>query len=86
MGKVETTIDFASRFITNETIPWQHAMHSGTVARMVVGSGGSVRIKTIGEGVNITPPIAFLNDKLGAAAWRSLDNAFVSAFRRMYSD
>ena len=69
--------DFAS------TVPWQHVAHSGTVTRTVVGGAG-IRIRTVGEGVNFTPRLAFINAKLGEIAFDDLDtktlNGFIDTF------
>jgi hypothetical protein len=69
--------DFAS------TVPWQHVAHIGTVTGTVVGRAG-IRVRTVGEGVNFTPRLAFTNAKLGDIAFDGLDtktrNDFIDTF------
>jgi hypothetical protein len=57
-----TPVGFVNSFangptITNRTIPWQHALHEGTVERTVAPRGSDVNIDVHGTGHGILPSL-----------------------------
>jgi RHS repeat-associated protein len=69
LGRVEHTVDYENRAITNRTIP-NHFLHKGTVTRSVQSRGNVIGIFSEGSGYG---RLSIFNRLLSQPLWRSYD-------------
>ena len=70
LGMVRQKIDEENHWVSNSTVPGQHALDPGYVKRSVIVEDGAIKIETVGEG---TGPYPTANRILGPVPFNNLD-------------